>query len=241
MNRTNERSPVPNLAGEGLASDGTGKIGAALEQALLYGAVMVADNRAELPEDDRSLSGTVARRSEPGGGWTVLDGAALVIGAAVAAVHLRQAVPDGLAGPGWALMWLSFSGVATTAAGPPVYLFRHLRRRPSSQIRLGDRLWALLGTPWLLAALVRAALPEGPVEVGRSDLMDLYTFGLAIGIGVASILSLGIVWAGWVMVPPGQVPGPEESSPWTHKVGLTLAVAWPLQIGFGLVVLGTPS
>ncbi len=184
------------------------------------------------------MSKVLEERAESGNGFTVLDGAGMVIGAAVAAVHLRQSVPETLAGPGWALLWLTFAGVAITATGPPISFLRYLRERPSGKTWLGDRLWTLLGAPWVLMALVRAASSEGLSENVQVDLLELYTLGLSIGIGSASILTLGIVWSTWVMVPPGRINEPEEPTPWTHKVGLTLAVAWPLQCGFGLIVLG---
>jgi hypothetical protein len=39
-----------------------------------------------------------------------------------------------------------------------------------------------------------------------------------------------------VMVPPKQAAR-VEGSPWTNRVGLILAIAWPIQCGLGLVVL----
>src|SRR4051794_40855960 len=88
-----------------------------------------------------------------GGGFTVLDGAALVVGAAVASVHIRSAVPaDGLNGLGWAMLWMPLAGVALTAAGPFVFLVRRYGRRPIGYPAVGDRLWCLLGLPWLLTA-----------------------------------------------------------------------------------------
>ena len=46
-------------------------------------------------------------RVEPGEGFTVLDGVALVMGAAVASVHLRGVIRDDLNAFGWALAWFS--------------------------------------------------------------------------------------------------------------------------------------
>src|SRR5207249_1319831 len=96
--------------------------------------------------EDGGMVGRVERVAD---GFTLLDGAALVTGAAVASVHIREAIADGhLLGPGWALAWLSFAGIALTAAGPFVFLLRRLGRRPPGYPRIGDRLWALLGGPW---------------------------------------------------------------------------------------------
>ena len=57
-----------------------------------------------------------------GGGFRVVDGAALVVGAAVASVHLRSPVSLAV-GLGWGLVWLTFAGVAMwdrSAATPGV-------------------------------------------------------------------------------------------------------------------------
>jgi hypothetical protein len=166
-----------------------------------------------------------------GGGLTLVDAAALVMGAAVASVHIRGAVPTGLPGAGWVLVWITFAGVAMTAAGPLVFLGRRFGRRTADYPRVGDLLWALLGLPWLVTAILRTATPGEP----RRD--DLVAWGLTIGLGLASVVSLAVVWTNWVLVPADQVKrlGP---SPWTNRAGLVLAVAWPLQCGFGLVIVG---
>lgn len=179
--------------------------------------------------------------SEPTGtgtsGFTLLDGIALVAGAAIASVHLREAAPEEeLAGAGWVLMWLTFGGIALTASGPFLALIRHFSGRPGIPVRLGDRLWVLLGIPWVLAALslilVNPRREEGPL----AD--QLYEFSLTIGLGLASLITLVMIWSRWIMVPP-EAKMVEERCGWTHKFGLTLAVAWPIQCGLGMVVLGS--
>jgi hypothetical protein len=167
-------------------------------------------------------------------GFTLLDGAALVTGAAVASVHIRQAIADGhLLGPGWALAWLTFAGVALTASGPFVFLLRRLGRRPAGYPRIGDRLWMGLGLPWVLTALIPSTPPADATRRGA----EFYAFSLILGIGVASLVALAVVWHTWVMVAP-EVLARAEPAPWTDRVGRVLAVAWPLQCGFGLVVIG---
>jgi hypothetical protein len=166
------------------------------------------------------------------GGFTLLDGAALVGGAAAASVHVRGAVPVELPGGGWVLVWITFAGVAITTAGPFVFLERRFGRRAKGYPRVGDVLWAILGVPWLLTALLRAAAPStGP----RPD--ELVSAGLSFGLSLASVIALAVVWGTWVLVPPERV-SPGGPTPWTNRVGLVLAVAWPLQCGFGLVFLG---
>ncbi len=55
-------------------------------------------------------------------------------------------------------------------------------------------------------------------------------------INVLDGVALVVVWGKWVMVPPEQAAR-IEGAPWTNRVGLILAIAWPIQCGLGLVVL----
>jgi hypothetical protein len=167
------------------------------------------------------------------GGFTVLDGAALVIGAAVASVHIRGSVPtQSLGAFGWSMLWVTLGGVALTAAGPFVFLMRLYWRRPPGYPRMGDWLWLMLGLPWVATTVLRrgasASLSSAPAGT-------LYTSALGLGTLAASMAALAVVWRAWVMVPAERLAqrGP---SPWTDRVGLILAVAWPLQCGFVMVV-----
>jgi hypothetical protein len=174
----------------------------------------------------------MSERAEPAGGFSVLDGAALVVGAAVAAVHLRGVIPDDLTGPGWVLVWGTFTWVALTAAGPIIFLVRRFARKRPEYPKVGDTLWLLLGLPWIATALVRSDAPEG---TGLPRHTELYTTGLSVGLAVVALIALAVVWTRWVSVTPEQA-GQTAASPWTNRVGLILAVAWPVQCGLGLVV-----
>ena len=46
-----------------------------------------------------------------------------------------------------------------TAAGPFLYLARRFVRRLPNYPKIGDRLWACLGLPWLVTALLQSATP----------------------------------------------------------------------------------
>lgn len=183
--------------------------------------------------------GSTQRKATTGSGFTLLDGIALVIGAAIASVHLRQAAPtEAMSGAGWVMMWLTFSGIALTASGPFLSLIRWISGRPGTPARLGDRLWLLLGTPWVVAALPR--IVAGPGREGEDLIGQLSEFALVTGLGVATLVTLAVVWSRWVMVPP-DAPGEGGAGSWTHRVGLSLAVAWPLQCGLGMVVMGSQA
>jgi hypothetical protein len=170
--------------------------------------------------------------SEAGFGFTMLDGIAIVMGAAVASVQLRDAVPRGLTLLGWGLVWLTFAGVALSAAGPFVMLERRFGRRPKGYPKAGDRLWAVQGTPWVLTALLRPS----SAAVAGSDSLYLYRVCLWAGVTIASGVAIVGVWRAWARISPVSVSGEFGRRRWTERVGLVLAIAWPLQSGCVLVL-----
>ena len=170
-------------------------------------------------------------RDESRGGFSVLDGAVAVTGAAVASVHIRGVMGESLERPGSILIWGCFAWIAVTASGPFLLLVRLYARRMPDYPKVGDRLWALIGLPWILTALIRPAATSG---VGHRH--DLYAIALSVGLGVVSLIALAVVWGTWVVVSPQQA-AQTSSGPWTNRVGLVLAVAWPIQCGIGLVVI----
>jgi hypothetical protein len=164
---------------------------------------------------------------EQGGRLNILDGAALVMGSAIASLHVLRVMRSGLSMVGWAMLVLTFTWLAVTATGPFLYLARRYVRRIPGYPAVGDRLWAVVGSPWVLAALLQA--------VSRSD--SLAALVLAGGLGVASLIAVYEVWSTWVMVSPEQAQE-VEAGPWSSRVGLVLAIAWPIQCGLGMIVLG---
>jgi hypothetical protein len=177
---------------------------------------------------------TTERTDPAAGGFTVLDGAALVAGAAVAAVHIRGVIKSEMMmiGPGWVLVWGTFFWVALTAAGPFLYLVRRYVRRAPGYPRVGDRLWATLGLPWLLAAALQRP-PAGDHALPNTLLMT----ALTVGVGAASLIAVAVVGGTWVMVPRDEASR-TYSGPWTNRLGLILAIAWPVQWGVCMVVIG---
>jgi hypothetical protein len=170
-------------------------------------------------------------RSDSGSGFSVLDGVAMVMGSAIASIHTLRVMRGDLTGAGWAMLWLTFAGVAVTATGPFLYLGRRFARRLSDYPKIGDRLWAMLGVPWLLTAVIQSA------TAGSETRQDaFFHLTLSVGLGGVCLIALGVVWTTWVMVPPEQAAR-VEVAPWTNRVGLILAIAWPIQCGLGLVVL----
>jgi hypothetical protein len=181
--------------------------------------------------DEAAGAGTSPR------GFTVLDGAGLVGGAAAASVHLRDLVDRPITAAGWVLAWLAFSGVALSAAGPIVLAVRRLSGRDRGAPRLGEWLWLLLGTPWLLGAPLRPFPPESAATAPLADDRQLYLLVLSLTLAACCLAAMLIVWYAWVQAPARRRDaGPPPR--WSEVVGLCLAIAWPLQWGFLLVVLG---
>jgi hypothetical protein len=170
-------------------------------------------------------------RIDTGGGFSVLDGASLVMGSAIASIHTLRVMRSDLTGAGWVMIWITFAWVAVTAAGPFLFLGRRFVRRLTDYPKIGDRLWALLGIPWLASAVVQSADPS---REPREN--SLFTTTLGVGLAITCLITLGVVWNTWVSVPPEQAAR-VEASPWTNRVGLILAIAWPIQCGLGMVVL----
>ncbi|HWE37945.1 MAG TPA: hypothetical protein VG406_15350 [Isosphaeraceae bacterium] len=164
------------------------------------------------------------------GGFTLLDGAAMIVGAAVASVHFSGVVPGRLTGLGWAFVWGAFAGVAVTAAGPALFVARRFVRRAAGYPRVGDATWAVLGLPWLFTALLRA--PKGPTAPPG----ELYSTALTMGIAATSVVALAVAWRRWVSISKAEAES-IAATPWTNRLGLVLAVAWPLQWGYGLLLL----
>jgi hypothetical protein len=170
-------------------------------------------------------------RIDTGGGFSVLDGAALVMGSAIASIHTLRVMRSDLTGAGWIMIWITFAWVGVTAAGPFLFLGRRFARRLADYPKIGDRLWALLGIPWLATAVVQSAVPGSEPRQN-----SLFTTTLSVGLALTCLIALGVVWSTWVMVPPEQAVR-VEAAPWTNRVGLILAIAWPIQCGLGLIVL----
>jgi hypothetical protein len=170
-------------------------------------------------------------RIDTGAGFGVLDGASLVMGSAVASIHILGVRRWDLSGAGWFMVGITFTWVAMTAAGPFFFLERRYARRIPDYPKIGDRLWALLGIPWLATALVQSASPGSEPRHN-----PLFANTLSVGLAVVCLIALVVVWSTWVMVPPGRA-AQVEAAPWTNRVGLILAIAWPIQCGLGLVVL----
>lgn len=170
-------------------------------------------------------------RIDTGDGFSVLDGVALVMGSSIASIHTLRVMRGDLTGAGWVMLWLTFAGMAVTATGPFLYLGRRFARRMVDYPKIGDRLWAMLGVPWILTAVIQSA-----TATSESRQNPVFTFTLALGLGIVCLTALGVVWATWVMVSPERA-AQVEVAPWTNRVGLILAIAWPIQCGLGLVVL----
>jgi hypothetical protein len=162
---------------------------------------------------------------------TVLDAIALVMGGAVASVHVRgRLITEATEGAG-PLVALAFAGLSLTSAGPFLLGSRRLAGWPYPERGAGLWYWAALGLPWDVAGLVQAI---GPGHWAQGPL-------LVIGLSAASLFSVVEVWSIWIKVPPREgLTGPRKNLPWTDRVGLVLAVAWPLQYALLLMFSAQP-
>lgn len=170
-------------------------------------------------------------RSDPGSDINVLDGVSLVMGSAIASVHILRVIRSEFTGASWVIVWITFLFVALTATGPFIFLARRFSRKLPGYPKIGDRLWALLGIPWVAAAVLQSAWPS---QDPRNN--PLVAVALSGGLAIVCITALVVIWGTWVVVPPEQAAR-IETAPWTNRVGLILSIAWPIQCGLGMVVL----
>jgi hypothetical protein len=170
--------------------------------------------------------------SDASSGVSVLDGVGLVAGAAVASVHLRALLEASVCGPGWVIGWGCFVWITLTSSGPFIYALRRATGTPERPPLIGERLWAMIGVPWLLTAL--------GLSISSGSIADDYWvgLGLAVGLAVVSMVAVGVVWVNWVIVDPDRAAR-TFSPPWTNRFGLFLAIAWPVQWGVGMAVVGS--
>jgi hypothetical protein len=170
-------------------------------------------------------------RVDTGGGFSVLDGAALVMGSAIGSIHILGVRRWDLSEAGWFMAALTFTWVALTAAGPFLYVARLYVRRLPGYPKVGDRLWALLGIPWLATALVPSLTSSSEPRHN-----PLFTTILSAGLAISCLTALAVVYCTWVIAPPERA-AQVEAAPWTNRVGLILSIAWPVQCGLGMIVL----
>jgi hypothetical protein len=169
---------------------------------------------------------------DTGEGFSVLDGGALVMGSAIASVHILRIMTAELSPARLVVIAITFTWIAVTAAGSFFFLERRFARKIENYPRVGDSLWALLGIPWLSTAILQAASPSSDP---RSS--GLFTMTLSVGLAIVCMIALAVIWASWVMVSPEEAARIEEP-PWTNRLGFLLSIAWPIQCGLAMVILG---
>ena len=167
-------------------------------------------------------------------GFTLPDGAAAVTGAAVASVHLKLAVHEPAGLLEWSGVGALFAWLSLVSAGPFVFLVRRFGTRPPGYPRVGDRLWALAGVPWIVAALIRTGDAGSDSPAIRPD--PAYVGALTIGLALMAMITVPVLAARFLVTDPGTRP-PAGPTPWTNRLGLALAVAWPIQCAVGLIVM----
>lgn len=168
--------------------------------------------------------------------FTLLDGGALIAGAALAAVHLRLAYPRPSGGAAWVFVGGLFCWLALTAAGPFLYLIRRLAPRPGVHFpRIGDRLWVVWGLPWVGAGLIESIQHQRSPLGERLD--PIYVGSLGPGLFLATGVAVPVLAARVLWGEPGSARDVGAGS-WTQRVGLALSATWPIQVGVGLLLIG---
>ena len=101
-------------------------------------------------------------------------------------------------------------------------------------VSLASWILALVVGYVMAALLFRAFWPTSiPTILLGMPVLALYVW---LGLAIVCMTALAVVWSTWVMVPPAQAAR-LEIGPWTNRVGLIVAIAWPLQCGLGMIVL----
>ena len=169
-------------------------------------------------------------------GFTLLDLGAMIMGAAIASIHVRLVAPSPRGAIEWGLVAALFAWLTITAAGPFLYMVRrfHPRGDPTYP-RIGDRLWVLWGCPWVVSALAESALV--PTTADRARLDSIYVGSLGLGLFLATMVAVPLLAARYLWGDPAAA-GRTEATAWTQWVGLALSAAWPIQCGVGLVLMG---
>ena len=168
--------------------------------------------------------------------FNMLDACSMVLGAAIAGVHVRQTHPESHGLPGWILLAAMFSLVAVTASGPFLYVSKRFLGRPSGKYPLiGDRLWVLWGAPWVISALIESAWTPSQLSAGRPD--PVYVGTLGLGLFLTTMVAVPILAARYFWGDP-EATRWGTRVPWSQRVGLALSATWPIQCGVGLVLMG---
>lgn len=164
----------------------------------------------------------------------LLDGAALVVGYAVASMLIRAYWPDGeppsvveTSAIGLVYLWLGFA-----MSGPVVLLIRRpLAVEPGQDDRPEPRTWAELA--WLIIGFYWIALTliVVPARMQGARLLDTAALGV---FPVIASLVLRVVGPrqSWARSRPRA-----DRPSWTHRAGVVLLLTWPFA-WVGLILLG---
>ncbi len=169
-------------------------------------------------------------------GFTLLDGCSMVLGAAIAAVHVRVFHPTPHHLAGWVLVGGLFGLLSLTASGPFLYMSkRFVTRRTLEYPQVGDRLWVLWGSPWVISAVVEAVSSSNATNPGRPD--PIYVGSLGLGLFLATMIAVPIFGSLYLWGDPGATRR-SAGIAWSQTIGLALTATWPIQCGVGLVLMG---
>lgn len=165
----------------------------------------------------------------------LIDLIAFVVAQAVGYSYLQVAYTDLNQIPStvgaFAILIAIAGGIGLTSAGPILLMSHRLRRGRWSAICLGEWFWAWLGLPWWVGMLERWVTGNG-----RQNDNGLPLLGAVLSL----VLVLHVGFAFWMLVANTR-DRDSIGPPWSHRLGCWLALAWPMQCGFGLFVLAPHS
>lgn len=118
------------------------------------------------------------------GAFGVQDGGSLVVGGAIASLHLRDVVPSDPSGVSALMALAMILGIGVTASGPLIVGLHAWSAQGWVRPSRGEWVWALAGLPWILAALARVLFGVPPQGASTILAGTLVVWASALGVGL---------------------------------------------------------
>lgn len=180
--------------------------------------------------------------SRPEPSWSLLHIVAIVTGAAVASMHLkdRAVFGDELNEFGVALLIVVFLFLAVAATGPFLYGIHRLVYRKPDALFSGESAWLVLGLPWLITALWRSVFDSGiSTTAGQRWLLFLWVM-----LGASCLYAAVVAVIRFRRTAPGTEGQKGKMAPGLlsliDTIGGTLALLWPFQFLVAMLLEEAP-